>query len=143
MPSNTVKPGDITHRVGIEVIRQRGVDVQIILNGHMARIGDPGREVSMADELVRPLLPAIRRLKNAGLPVFLAYGLDDRPVPYCPIHSKYCIIDDCKVLEGSFNWYNTSVFSHDLLVVASNPQIAASYLYEFHQIMSSMRVFVR
>jgi phosphatidylserine/phosphatidylglycerophosphate/cardiolipin synthase-like enzyme len=91
--------------------RSRGVDVQIILNGHLARKGDPGQEFSMAEELARPLLPAVYRLKRAGVPVLLAYGQHDQPVPYCPIHSKYCIIDEYKVLEGSFNWYNTSAYS--------------------------------
>ena len=47
----------------------RGVDVQVILNGHLARKGDPGRECTMAEELARPLLPAVYRLKRAGVPV--------------------------------------------------------------------------
>jgi hypothetical protein len=42
-------------------------------------------------------------------------------------------------LEGSFNWYNTSVFSHDLLVVAACPELARAYLYEFHQILRLLR----
>jgi len=62
-------------------------------------------------------------------------------VPYSPIHSKYCIIDDYIVLEGSFNWYNTSVFSHDLLVIAANHEVAKPYLYEFGQIQRCFRVF--
>jgi len=60
-------------------------------------------------------------------------------VPYCPLHSKYCVIDDNIVLEGSFNWYNTSTFSHDLLVVAADPVLARSYLHEFHQILRLFR----
>jgi phosphatidylserine/phosphatidylglycerophosphate/cardiolipin synthase-like enzyme len=84
----------------------------------------------MADELNRPLLPAVQRLKSVGIAVGLVYGQDDLAVPYSPIHSKYCIIDDAIVLEGSFNWYNTSVFSHDLLVIANNRDVAQPYLYE-------------
>lgn len=121
--------------------RNRGVDVQIILNGHLARVGDPGKEYTMSEELGRPLLPAVQRLKNAGIPVLLAYGRHDQPVPYCPIHSKYCIIDDYKVLEGSFNWYNTSTFSHDLYVVAANAEVARLYLNEFDQTLRDFRMF--
>jgi phosphatidylserine/phosphatidylglycerophosphate/cardiolipin synthase-like enzyme len=62
-------------------------------------------------------------------------------VPYSPIHSKYCIIDETIVIEGSFNWYNTSVFSHDLLVVVNNREIAQPYLHEFDQIQRLLRVF--
>jgi phosphatidylserine/phosphatidylglycerophosphate/cardiolipin synthase-like enzyme len=71
----------------------------------------------------------------------LVYGQDDHSVPYSPIHSKYCVIDDCIVIEGSFNWYNTSVFSHDLLVIVNNFQVAQPYLYEFEQIQRSFRVY--
>lgn len=121
--------------------RNRGVDVQILLNGHLARQGDPGREVTMAEELARPLLPAVQRLKSAGVPVMLVYGRHDQPVPYCPIHSKYCIIDEWKVLEGSFNWYNTSTYSHDLYVVAANAGIAQLYLNEYYETLRDFRVY--
>ena len=119
----------------------RGVDVRILFNGHLAREGRIGVERPMQEELNRPLLPAVQRLKSAGIPVGLVYGMDDHPVPYSPIHSKYCVIDDYIVIEGSFNWYNTSVFSHDLLVVAANHEVARPYLYEFEQIQRSFRVY--
>ena len=95
----------------------------------------------MAEELRRPLLPSILRLKEAGIPVALGYGEHDMAVPYSPIHSKYCIIDNHIVLEGSFNWYNASVFSHDIVIVAANHQVAEPYLFEFEQIQRSFRVF--
>ena len=113
--------------------RRRGVDVRIILNGHLARQGGPGKEYTMAEELKRPPLPSVMRLKAAGIPVALGYGVDDCPVPYSPIHSKYCIIDDHVVLEGSFNWYNASSFSHDIVIIAANKEVAEPYLFEFDQ----------
>jgi hypothetical protein len=121
--------------------RHRGVNVEILFNGHLSRQGKIGVERSMHDELQRPLLPAVHRLKSAGIAVGLVYGQDDLPVPYSPIHSKYCVIDDYIVLEGSFNWYNTSVFSHDLLVIAANHEVAKAYLYEFAQIKRLFRIF--
>jgi hypothetical protein len=121
--------------------QHRGVDVKIILNGHLARQGSPGREHPMAEELRRPLLPSIARLKQAGIPVALGYGEHDSAVPYSPIHSKYCVIDNHVVLEGSFNWYNASVFSHDIVIVAANHQVAEPYLFEFDQILRRLRIF--
>ena len=41
---------------------------------YLARKGNPGREYTMAEELARPLLSAVYRLKRAGVPVLLAYG---------------------------------------------------------------------
>ncbi|MEY4718952.1 MAG: hypothetical protein RL563_1570 [Pseudomonadota bacterium] len=121
--------------------KERGVDVQILFNGHLARQGRIGIERSMQDELNRPLLPAVQHLKWAGISVGLVYGQDDLPVPYSPIHSKYCVIDDYIVIEGSFNWYNTSVFSHDLIVIAAHHEVAKPYLYEFEQIRRLFRVY--
>ncbi len=119
----------------------RGVDVHILFNGHLAREGKVGEERSMHDELQRPLLPAVQRLREAGIPVGLVYGQDDHKVPYSPIHSKYCVIDNQIVIEGSFNWYNTSVYSHDLVVIAANHKTAQPYLYEFDEIIRSFRVY--
>jgi phosphatidylserine/phosphatidylglycerophosphate/cardiolipin synthase-like enzyme len=62
-------------------------------------------------------------------------------VPYCPIHSKYCIVDEQIVMDGSFNWYNTSVYSHDLYVVAKNRDLAQLYENEFQQALQSFRLF--
>ncbi|MCL4205214.1 MAG: phosphatidylserine/phosphatidylglycerophosphate/cardiolipin synthase family protein [Pirellulaceae bacterium] len=121
--------------------KQRGVDVHVLVNGHLVRHGDPGKEYTMKEELERPLLPAVPKLRRAGIPVGLTYGQNDHRVPYCPLHAKYCVVDDFLVLDGSFNWYNTSTFSHDLLVVAASSDVARSYLHEFQQVLKAFRVF--
>jgi hypothetical protein len=119
--------------------QRRGVDVQLIFNGHVTRQGDPTREYSMEEELRRPLIPAVSRLERNGVPIFLAYGVHDQRVPYCPLHAKYCVFDQQVVLDGSFNWYNTSAFSHDLLVVLSNADLARAYINEFDYTRSNLR----
>jgi len=121
--------------------KNRGVDVHILLNGHLSRQGKVGVERSMQDELNQPLLPVVDRLKSSGIAVGLVYGKDDHPVPYSPIHSKYCIIDEYIVIDGSFNWYNTSVFSHDFIVIAANHEVAKPYLHEFYEMQELLRVF--
>ena len=80
----------------------------------------------MHEELNVPeLWLGFRRLKSAGLRVGPGVdGQTEHKVPYSPIHSNNCVIDDYIVLEGSFNGYNTSVFSHDLLLVAANHDVA-------------------
>ena len=121
--------------------KNRGVELSFVFNGHMARVGDAGRAYPMSEELKKPLLPAIARLKHAGVPIALVYGINDHAIPYSPLHSKYCIIDGHIVLDGSFNWYNTSVFSHDHLIVFANQQVARSYEHEFYEILHTMRVY--
>jgi hypothetical protein len=139
--------GDLLGEHGESVVdaliqaKHRGVDVHILFNGHLARQGRVGIERTMKEELHRPLLPAVQRLKDAGVRVGLVYGQLDLPVPYSPLHSKYCVIDEETVIDGSFNWYNTSVFSHDLMVVAANRDLAQAYLHEFWQIQRLFRVF--
>ncbi|MFZ4539081.1 phospholipase D-like domain-containing protein [Propionivibrio sp.] len=121
--------------------KHRGVNVHILFNGHLARQGRVGVERTMEEEFNRPLLPAVQRLKSAGIPVGLVYGQMDSPIPYSPIHSKYCIIDEETVIEGSFNWYNTSSFSHDLTVVTRHREVAQAYLHEFDQIQRLFRIY--
>lgn len=125
----------------IKHAKSRGVELSFIFNGHTARAGDAGQECPMSEELKKPLLPAIARLKQAGIPIALVYGINDRVIPYSPLHSKYCVIDGHIVLDGSFNWYNTSVFSHDHLIVCANRQIARVYEQEFYEILQTMRVY--
>ncbi len=95
----------------------------------------------MREELERPLVPAVGRLQRARIPMALAYGLVDHRVPFSPLHSKYCVIDNRVVLEGSFNWYNTSTFSHDILVVVRGEDVARHSLYEFNQILRLLRIY--
>ncbi len=118
----------------------RGVRVRAIFNGHLAWQGDIRKERTMDEELRRPLLPALQRLKDVGMPLALVYGIYDRPIPYSPIHSKQCVIDGYTVLDGSFNWYNTSTHSHDLLLVVRDAEVAQHYLHEAQQILDSFRV---
>lgn len=122
--------------------RNRGVQVELLLNGHLARDGRIGVARTMEEELCAPVTPAVRRLQQAGILVCLVYGQHDHPVPYSPLHAKFCVFDETTVIDGSFNWYNTSVFSHDLVVVASSRDVARAYLDEFDRIMESFRVYL-
>jgi phosphatidylserine/phosphatidylglycerophosphate/cardiolipin synthase-like enzyme len=121
--------------------RNRGVYVRAIFNGHLAWQGDIRQPRSMDDEFRRPLLPALQRLKDNGIPLILVYGIHEHPIPYSPIHSKQCVIDGHTVIDGSFNWYNTSVHSHDLILVVRDHDVARHYLHEAQQILDTFRVF--
>ena len=64
--------------------------------------------------------PAVYRLQQAGIPLLLAYGRYDQPVPYCLIHSKCCVID-----ERASCWRAASLVQHlrllhDLYVVVND-----------------------
>ncbi len=121
--------------------RHRGVHIRAIFNGHLAWQGDIRTPRTMHEEFHRPLLPALQRLKDNGIGLHLVYGIYDHPVPYSPIHSKQCVIDGCVVLDGSFNWYNTSVLSHDMLIIVNDHEVARHYLHEAQQILDTFRVF--
>jgi len=138
--------GDLRGEHGDSVIdalidaHHRGVQVKAIFNGHLAWQGTVGKERSMEEEFNRPLLPAIQRMKDANIPIALVHGIYDRPIPYSPIHSKQCVIDKKIVLDGSFNWYNTSILSHDMMIVVNDWEVAQHYLDEAQQILDTFRV---
>jgi len=123
------------------ILRKKKVYVNLILNGHIVREGPNDKPFAMKDELKRPMISSVKRLINSGVKVNLAYGRNDDHIPYCPIHSKYCIIDDRIVIDGSFNWYKTSVVSHDIVVIINDYNVARKYKDEFNFTLSSLRMF--
>ena len=63
-----------------------------------------------------------------------------------PLGERYAFPIDARIgtsfpRTNDFNWYNASVFSHDIVIVAANHQVAEPYLFEFDQILRRLRIF--
>ena len=118
--------------------KHRGVDVHLSQRP-CGPAGRPGQGAYDGRGAAASAGPAVARL-NGGRASQWPWPTAS-PTSACPI--PRCIpsiaSSTTTVIEGSFNWYNTSVFSHDLLVVAADPALARSYLHEFHQILRLFR----
>lgn len=115
--------------------RDRGVTVKIIINGLMAHEGP--EPASWDKEFPRPLKEPIRRLKEAWMEVFLVYYWESI---HSPLHHKFAVFDNRTVIAESYNWWEASPHSDEVLSVTRNPGLARTFLDEAELILGTFRV---
>lgn len=115
--------------------RDRGVKVKILLNGQIAHTG-PLPEPWDKD-FKRPLKPAAQRLKDAWMDVGFVYYHESI---YSPLHHKFAAIDGKTCIIGSYNWYEASVISDEVLLVLRDENLARTLSDEIRQIESTLRI---
>jgi phosphatidylserine/phosphatidylglycerophosphate/cardiolipin synthase-like enzyme len=115
--------------------RNRGVRVRIIVNGMMAH-GGPLPEPWDKD-FQRPLKEPLRCLKDAWMEVFSVYYWESI---YSPLHHKFAVIDGDAVITGSYNWYEPSLYSDEILTVTRDERIAGAFLHEAELILERFRI---
>lgn len=115
--------------------RDRGARVKIIVNGLMAH---EGREPAAWDkDFPRPLKEPMRRLKDAWMEVFLVYYWESI---HSPLHHKFAVFDRTTVIAESYNWWEASPHSDEVLSVTRDRGLAQSFLEEAEMILRSFRV---
>ncbi len=116
--------------------RDRGVRVQIILNGMIAREGPLPEPWDWEKELARPLKEPIERLRQAWMEVIYVYYPWST---YSPIHHKFAVFDSQTVITGSYNWYEASTQSDEVLSVLRDERIAKAFTEEAALILRTFR----
>ena len=115
--------------------RDRGVRVRIMLNGIMAHSG-PEPE-PWDKEFPRPLKEPMQRLKDAWMEVFYVHYWDSIR---SPLHHKFAVMDETTVITGSYNWYEASTRSDEVLSVVRDERIAHAFLDEAELMLRSFRI---
>ncbi len=115
--------------------RDRGVRVRIILNGMITHTGPLPEPWDKA--FPRPLKACLNRLKDAWMEVSYVYYWESI---YSPLHHKFAVFDACTVITGSYNWYEPSLSSDEVLTVTRDEVIAAAFLEEAELILGSFRI---
>ncbi len=115
--------------------RDRGVKVKVLLNGQIAHTGPLPEAWDKAAH--RPLKPAAQRLKDAWVDTGFAYYHES---VYSPIHHKFAAIDGRTCIIGSYNWYEASVVSDEVLMVVREPALAQTLRDEARRLESELRV---
>ena len=115
--------------------RNRGVRVQVIVNGMMAH---DGPEPAPWDKLFRrPLKEPLRRLRDAWVEVYYVYYWESI---HSPLHHKFAVIDGRTVITGSYNWYEPSLRSDEVLTVSRDEAFAEAFLEEADLMLRSFRI---
>ncbi len=115
--------------------RNRGVRVQIILNGMLSHTGRQPEDWDKAFR--RPLKNPAQRLKDAWMEVFHLYYHESI---YSPLHHKFAVIDNRTVITGSYNWYEPSLFSDECVTLLRDEKNAGAYLEEARLLLQTFRV---
>ena len=115
--------------------RDRGVRVRILVNGAMAHWG-PEPEAWDKD-FPRPLKESMERLRNAWMEVFYVYYWDSIR---SPLHHKFAVMDEKTVITGSYNWYEASTRSDEVLSVVRDERIAQAFLEEADLMLRTFRI---
>jgi phosphatidylserine/phosphatidylglycerophosphate/cardiolipin synthase-like enzyme len=115
--------------------RDRGVRVRIIVNGMMSHGGPQPEDWDKAFR--RPLKEPMERLRNAWMEVSHVYYWESI---YSPLHHKFAVIDSSTVITGSYNWYEPSIYSDEVLMIARDEKLAQAFLEEAELILRSFRI---
>ena len=115
--------------------RDRGVRVRILLNGMTAHSGPAPEAWDKA--FIRPLKEPMERLSDAWMEVFYVYYWESI---YSPLHHKFAVIDGKTVITGSYNWYEASLSSDEVLLVVRDERIAGAFLGEAELMLSRFRI---
>lgn len=115
--------------------RNRGVTVKIIINGMMAHNGP--EPAAWDKDFPRPLKEPIRRLKDTWMEVFLVYYWESI---HSPLHHKFAVFDENTVIAESYNWWEASPHSDEVLSVTRDPFVARAFLEEAELILRSFRI---
>jgi phosphatidylserine/phosphatidylglycerophosphate/cardiolipin synthase-like enzyme len=115
--------------------RDRGVRVQIILNGMITHTGPLPEPWDKA--FPRPLKTCLTRLKDAWMELYYVYY---RESIYSPLHHKFAVFDRRTVITGSYNWYEPSLSSDEVLSVTRDEVIARAFLEEAELMLTSFRI---
>jgi phosphatidylserine/phosphatidylglycerophosphate/cardiolipin synthase-like enzyme len=116
--------------------RDRGMRVQIILNGMVARVGPIPEPWDWNEEVRRPLSGPMQQLREAWMEVVYVY------YPwsiYSPLHHKFAIFDGEVVITESYNWYEASTQSDEVLSVLRDRRIARDFMEEAALILRTFR----
>lgn len=103
---------------------KKGVNISIIID-------DNKNNNKYIDEM-KILVQLGASIKKIKMPNFLRH-----------MHEKFCIIDNCKVLSGSYNWTDNANMNFENINYLDDPLIVDKYNQEFNKLNNYSNGFIR
>lgn len=86
--------------------------------------------ILLDDEINHALGADFNKFKQEGGNLYL-YSKDNKFM-----HNKYCIVDDCLVITGSYNWTNYAEYRNcENIVISDNYSLIKSYMKDFSDLL--------
>lgn len=103
-------------------LKKRGVKIRIVINNDDINDSSTNMLARACDRLKKVTIPKTGRYKNL-------------------MHNKYCIIDNKKVIDGSYNWTNHAKYNLEHIIVIDSATVAKMYKDDFERIYNDPRFY--
>lgn len=107
-------------------LKRRGINVKVIISEAEANDykGNLYKLRSVCNELKKVVIPKRENKKYNNL-----------------MHNKYCIIDNKKVIDGSYNWSNNAKYNLEHIIVIESKTVAKMYKNNFDKIYENPKYY--
>jgi len=116
--------------------KRRGVDVRVLVDASQA---GQDRRYEEALQILRDAKVPLRRVRPAG-----SSGRDASDAFRAKFHHKFCVVDDARVLTGSYNYtVLADEENHENLVLITSRPVALKYARRFEEIWEDEDILER
>lgn len=105
-------------------IKNRGVDIKVIISGAKDNNRKKDKLESVCNKLKVAIIPNDSKKKYNNI-----------------MHNKYCIIDNEKVLDGSYNYSNNAKYNLEHIIIIESKKVAQLYKENFNKIYNNQRYY--
>lgn len=106
-------------------LKRRGINIKVIINNNESNEKFNTYELmNVCSELKKVIMP---KRKNTNYNNFM--------------HNKYCIIDNEKVIDGSYNWSNNAKYNLEHIIVIESTAVAKMYKESFDKIYNNTKYY--
>lgn len=107
-------------------LKKRGVNVKVIISNANANDnnGNFYKLINVCNEVKKVVIPKIKGKKYNNI-----------------MHNKYCVIDNKKVIDGSYNWSNNAKYNLEHIIVIESKTVAKMYLNNFNKIYENPQYY--
>ncbi len=105
-------------------LKRRGIDIRVIISGDKKNTGRINKLISVCSRLKTAIIPRTGSKKYNNL-----------------MHNKYCIIDNKKVIDGSYNWSYAARYNLEHIIVIESTSVAKMYKDNFNKIYNNLQYY--
>ncbi|NFO12108.1 DUF1669 domain-containing protein [Clostridium botulinum] len=106
-------------------LKRRGINIKVIINNNESNKNfNTYKLMNVCSELKKVIMP---KRKNTSYSNFM--------------HNKYCIIDNEKVIDGSYNWSNNAKYNLEHIIVIESIVVAKMYKENFDKLYNNPKYY--
>lgn len=108
----------------LSALKRRGVNIKIIISDDEKNDANIYKLIDACNNLIIPVIPKRADKKHKNI-----------------MHNKYCIIDNKKVIDGSYNWTNSANYNLEHVILIESTEVAKMYYANFEKIYNNAEYY--